>query len=70
MNVRIRNKEDAFFIIGAILITPLICFYQDVRAGKKEKKDFDIILILDSIILMCFAIFLILLYIFKLPLIG
>ncbi len=43
MNVRIRNKEDAFFIIGAILITPLICFYQDVRAGKKEKKDFDII---------------------------
>lgn len=40
MNVRIRNKEDVFFIIGAILITPLICFYKDVRAGKKEKKGF------------------------------
>ena len=41
MNVRIRNKEDAFFIIGAILLLPLIDFFQDFRNGKKTKKDFN-----------------------------
>ena len=43
MNVRIRNKEDAFFIIGAILLLPLIDFFQDFRNGKKTKKDFNFI---------------------------
>lgn len=68
MNVRIRNKEDAFFIIGAILLLPLIDFFQDFRNGKKTKKDFNFFLILDCILSILFIIFLILLYVFKLPL--
>ena len=41
MNIRIRNKEDAFFIIGTTLLLPLIDFFQDFRIGKKTKKGFQ-----------------------------
>ena len=68
MNIRIRNKEDAFFIIGTILLLPLIDFFQGFRKGEKTKKDFDFLLILDCILSILFIIFLILLYMFKLPL--
>lgn len=68
MNIRIRNKEDAFFIIGTALLLPLIDFFQDFRIGKKTKKDFNFLLILDCILSILFIIFLILLYVFKLPL--
>ena len=40
MNIRIRNKEDAFFIIGTILLLPLIDFFQGFRKGEKTKKRF------------------------------